>query len=140
MPPAFCGQDSGWGVVTILLSPQQLRRVKIFSTGNIWERFYSIPRGEEIELTPGECSGLHSLLELQEAVHPRSSSQWCNWTCNCVFKIICILLPKIQMLNLRYLLRLPLRSMKKQDRGLPHPQIVTTHILWPISTIFKAPN
>lgn len=41
------------------------------------------------------------------------------------------------MLNLRYLLRLPLRSMKKQDRGIPHPHIVATHILWPISTIFN---
>lgn len=86
------------------------------------------------------CSGLHSPPELQEAVHPRSTSQWCKWTCSWVFKIIYVLLSKNQMLSLRYLLRLPLSSMKKQDRGIPHPQIVATHIVWPISTIFKAPN
>lgn len=86
------------------------------------------------------CSGCHSPPEQQEAVHPRSTSQCSNWTCSWVFKIIYVLLSKNQMLSLRYLLRLPLRSMKKQDRGIPHPQIVATHILWPISTIFKAPN
>lgn len=54
------------------------------------------------------------------------------------------------MLSLRYLLRLSLKSMKKEDRGIPYPQIVathvlypqfaTTHVLWPISTNSKAPS